>query len=175
MDSVSPTGAAGLHPGERARRIAERIDALITREAAANHGRAPGYRELADRVNHAAGRSVISKDTIRNLHHASTQKGLAPNPTVETLDWLGLAFGIRSGANYFLDPAAASAVDRQLDDLDELAGLRDALGGSGVIGLARRATGLSENSLEMLLALADRLKVLEAEAASPPAAPGPGA
>ncbi|WP_459648947.1 hypothetical protein [Kitasatospora sp. Ki12] len=134
-------------------------------EATRTGDKAPGYRELADRINRIAGRNVISKDTIRNLHQAATQKGQSPNPTVETLDWLGLAFGIRSGATYFLDDAKAAAVDEQLRGLGKLAALNGALGNAEVIGLAQRASGLSDNSLHMLVALADRLKALEEEAA----------
>ncbi|MGW5346689.1 hypothetical protein [Streptomyces sp. NPDC004050] len=155
-------------PPDRARKISERLEALIAREAARAGGKPPVYRELADRVNQIAGRSVISRDTIRNLHQASTQKGQPPNPTVETLDWLGLAFGIRSGATYFLDDAKAAVVDEQLLALDKLAELRAATGNTGVIGLAQRASGLSDNSLGMLVALADRLSALEAEAAGRP-------
>ncbi|MFJ8015624.1 hypothetical protein [Streptomyces sp. NPDC096339] len=150
---------------DRARRISERLEGLIAREAARAGGKAPVYRELADRVNRIAGRNVISRDTIRNLHQASTQKGQPPNPTIETLDWLGLAFGIRSGATYFLDDAKAAVVDEQLLALDKLAELRAATGNTTVIGLAQRASGLSDNSLDMLVALADRLCALEAEAA----------
>ncbi|MEU6863208.1 hypothetical protein ABZ924_08055 [Streptomyces sp. NPDC046876] len=162
---------------DRARKISERLDGLILREAARAGGKAPAYRELADRVNRIAGRSVISRDTIRNLHQATTQKGQSPNPTVETLDWLGLAFGIRSGATYFLDDAKAAAVDEQLLALDKLAGMQAAVGNAGVIGLAQRASGLSDNSLHMLVALADRLSALEAQAAgesSPPPPTGTG-
>ncbi|MEU8844509.1 hypothetical protein AB0D97_36345 [Streptomyces roseus] len=163
---------------DRARRISERLDKLIAREAARAGGKAPAYRELADRVNRIAGRSVISRDTIRNLHQASTQKGQAPNPTVETLDWLGLAFGIRCGVTYFLDDAKAAAVDEQLLALDKLAEVHAAVGNAGVVGLAQRASGLSDNSLHMLVALADRLSALEAEAAageaSAPARSGTG-
>ncbi|MFJ5552383.1 hypothetical protein [Streptomyces sp. NPDC093225] len=162
---------------DRARKISERLDGLIVREAARSGGKAPAYRELADRVNGIAGRSVISKDTIRNLHQATTQKGHPPNPTVETLDWLGLAFGIRSGATYFLDDARAAAVDGQLQSLERLAGLRAAVDG-GVVGLAQRASGLSDNSLGMLVALAERLSALEAEASGqaghPQERPGAG-
>ncbi|WP_404953872.1 hypothetical protein [Streptomyces sp. 147326] len=164
------TGEAGdphhlPSPPDRAHKISERLSALIAQEAARAGGKAPAYRELAERVNRIAGRNVISRDTIRNLHQATTQKGQAPNPTVETLDWLGLAFGIRSGATYFLDDAKAAAVDEQLLALSKLADINGAVGNSGVIGLARRASGLSDNSLHMLVALADRLSALEAEAA----------
>ncbi|RPF41465.1 hypothetical protein EDD96_5267 [Streptomyces sp. Ag109_G2-6] len=152
-------------PPDRAHKISEKLARLIAQEAARTGGRAPTYRELADRANRIAGRNVISKDTIRNLHQATTQKGQAPNPTVETLDWLGLAFGIRSGATYFLDDAKAAAVDEQLLALEKLAGIQAAVGNAGVIGLAQRASGLSDNSLHMLVALADRLSALEAEAA----------
>ncbi|MFD9575802.1 hypothetical protein ACFWBI_39065 [Streptomyces sp. NPDC059982] len=155
---------------------------MLAREAARTGGKTPAYRELADRINRAAGRGVISRDTIRNLHQASTQKGQSPNPTVETLDWLGLAFGIRCGATYFLDDGRAAAVDEQLLALDKLAGVHAAVGNAGVVGLAQRASGLSDNSLHMLVALADRLSALEAEVAAgepgapaaPKAAPGAG-
>ncbi|MER7828274.1 hypothetical protein ABTX85_37645 [Streptomyces sp. NPDC096097] len=151
-------------PPDRARKISERLTRLIDQETARAGGKAPAYRELADRVNRIARRSVISRDTIRNLHQAVTQKGQAPNPTVETLDWLGLAFGIRSGATYFLDDAKAAVVDEQLLALDKLTSIQAAVGNAGAIGLAQRASGLSDNSLHMLVALADRLSALEAEA-----------
>ncbi|MEV6977395.1 hypothetical protein [Kitasatospora sp. NPDC093806] len=156
---VAPTA-----PG-RAALIADKIDALITREAARAGGRAPTYRELAERINRIAGRDVISKDTIRNLHHGVTQKGQTPNPTVETLDWLGRGFGIQQGAAYFLDDARTTAVDEQLERLEKLGGLRQALGNAEVVSLVQRASGLSDGSLHMLLALADRLKSLEDGAA----------
>ena len=152
----------------RAQRIADKLDGLIAREAAKVGGRAPTYRELADRINALAGHDVISKDTIRNLHLAVTQKGSTPNPTVDTLDWLGRGFGVQEGASYFLDDARTAAVDRQLDMLNQVGGLGKALGSSEFVGLLQRASGLSEGSLHTLAALADRLKALEAEAA-----PGP--
>lgn len=153
--------------------IADKIDALIARDAARGGGRAPTYRELAERINRIAGHDVISKDTIRNLHHGVTQKGQTPNPTVETLDWLGRGFGIQQGASYFLDDARTEAVDEQLDRVEKLGELRRALGNAEVVSLVQRASGLSDGSLHMLLALADRLKDLEAEAAgrTQPAAP----
>ncbi|MFF3073039.1 hypothetical protein [Kitasatospora sp. NPDC057936] len=153
--------AAPEHPPRRARAIADKIDHLISRDAARADGRAPTYRELADRINTLAGRDVISKDTIRNLHHGVTQKGQSPNPTVDTLDWLGRGFGIRQGAAYFLDDRRTADVDEQLDRLDKFGDLRQALGNSGVVSLVKRASGLSDNSLNMLLVLAERLKTLE--------------
>ncbi|MEV7025304.1 hypothetical protein [Kitasatospora sp. NPDC093558] len=158
-DADRPT--APERPPARARAIADKIDHLISRDAARAGGRAPTYRELADRINAVAGRDVISKDTIRNLHHGVTQKGQCPNPTVDTLDWLGRGFGIRQGAAYFLDDRRTADVDEQLDRLDKFGDLRQALGNSGVVSLVKRASGLSDNSLHMLLALADRLKSLE--------------
>ncbi|MET9608062.1 hypothetical protein ABZZ17_23820 [Streptomyces sp. NPDC006512] len=146
---------------ERARKIAERLDRLIGREAAKEGGRAPAYRELAERINKLAGRDVISKDTIRNLHHGVNQKGMVPNPTVDTLDWLGRGFGIQAGASYFVDDAKASVVDEQLDRLEKIGELRQALGNSEVVSLVQRASGLSDGSLHMLVALADKLKQLE--------------
>lgn len=156
--------AAPAPPPGRARAIADKIDHLISRDAARSGGRAPTYRELADRINALAGRDVISKDTIRNLHHGVTQKGQSPNPTVDTLDWLGRGFGIRRGAAYFLDDRRTAETDEQLDRLDRLdqfGDLRQALGHSGVVNLVKCASGLSDNSLNMLLVLADRLKTLE--------------
>ncbi|MEE1785342.1 hypothetical protein PUR71_20850 [Streptomyces sp. SP17BM10] len=153
--------AAPVHPPGRARAIADKIDHLISRDAARTGGRAPTYRELADRINTLAGRDVISKDTIRNLHHGVTQKGQSPNPTVDTLDWLGRGFGIRQGAAYFLDDRGTAEVDEQIDRLDTFGDLRQALGNSGVVSLVKRASGLSDHSLNMLLVLAERLKTLE--------------
>ncbi|MFH8642492.1 hypothetical protein [Streptomyces goshikiensis] len=163
-----------ISPAEaRARRIADRLDSLLVRESARTGAPASTYRELADRINRIAGRDVISKDTIRNLHLGTNQKGQAPNPTVDTLDWLGAGFGVRAGASYFLDDASAEAVDEQLDALHQLAGLRAALGNSEVVTLAQRASGLSDNSLHMLVSLAERLKALEEGAAGSPASGSP--
>ncbi|MYS80817.1 hypothetical protein [Embleya scabrispora] len=153
-------------PVGHAREIADKLDGLIAREATKSAGRAPTYRELADRINALAGRDVISKDTVRNLHLGVTQKGQPPNPTVDTLDWLGRGFGIREGARYFLDNAQTESVNAQFDRLDDIGGLRQALGNAEVVGLVQRASGLSDGSLHMLAALADRLKALEEDASS---------
>ncbi|WP_051696126.1 hypothetical protein [Streptomyces sp. NRRL S-244] len=170
MSGPGPRKAAGEaadHPADRARKIADRLDGLIARETERTGGRAPAYRELAERINTLAGRDVISKDTIRNLHHGVNQKGQAPNPTVDTLDWLGRGFGIQAGAGYFLDDMKAAAVDDQLARLDKISGLRQALDNSEVVGLVQRASGLSDSSLNMLVALADKLVQLEQEAKPP--------
>ncbi|MFD9557837.1 hypothetical protein ACWGHM_32030 [Streptomyces sp. NPDC054904] len=160
-----PGGAGGPErSAERARKIAERLDRLIGREAVKAGGRAPTYRELAERINKLAGRDVISKDTVRNLHHGVNQKGMVPNPTVDTLDWLGRGFGIQAGASYFVDDAKAAVVDEQLERLEKIGELRQALGNSEVVSLVQRASGLSDGSLHMLVALADKLKQLEDDA-----------
>ncbi|WP_031074420.1 hypothetical protein [Streptomyces sp. NRRL WC-3742] len=137
----------------------------MTREAARSGGRTPAYRELAERINRLAGRDVISRDTIRNLHLGLNQKGLASNPTVETLDWLGRGFGINAGASYFLDDAKAAVVDEQLEQLEKIGELRQALGNDGVVSLLQRASTLSNGSLRVLLALADSLGQVEERAA----------
>lgn len=137
----------------------------MAREAARSGGRPPAYRELADRINGLAGRDVISRDTVRNLHLGLNQKGQASNPTVETLDWLGRGFGISAGASYFLDDAKAAVVDEQLDQLEKIGGIRQALGNDGVVNLLQRASGLSDGSLRVLLALADNLQQVEERAA----------
>ncbi|MFD5146600.1 hypothetical protein [Streptomyces sp. NPDC058401] len=165
MNSVEHGVAGGaegpVRSADRARRIAERLDRLIGREAVKAGGRAPTYRELTERINRLAGRDVISKDTIRNLHHGINQKGQVPNPTVDTLDWLGRGFGIRAGASYFVDDSKAAVVDEQLERLEKIGDLRQALGNSEVVSLVQRASGLSDGSLHMLVALADKLKQLE--------------
>ncbi|MER7842553.1 hypothetical protein ABTZ03_01205 [Kitasatospora sp. NPDC096077] len=151
--------------GERASAIARRLDRLMAREAARSGGRPPAYRELADRINRLAGRDVISRDTVRNLHLGLNQQGKACNPTVDTLDWLGRGFGIGAGASYFLDDAKAAVVDEQLDQLERAAELRQALGNDGVVNLVTRASALSDGSLRVLLSLADNLRKLEQDAA----------
>ncbi|MEU9419623.1 hypothetical protein [Streptomyces sp. NPDC048272] len=168
MNAVGPGVAAGepARSAERARRISDRLDRLIGREAAKADGRAPTYRELTERINRLAGRDVISKDTIRNLHLGVNQKGQVPNPTLDTLDWLGRGFGIQAGASYFVDDARAAVVDEQLERLEKIGELRQALGNSEVVSLVQRASGLSDGSLHMLVALADKLKQLEENAGS---------
>ncbi|MFK0194931.1 hypothetical protein [Kitasatospora sp. NPDC090308] len=164
---AGPIGGQGGtdQPVGRASEIARRLDRLIAREAARSGGRPPAYRELADRINGLAGRDVISRDTVRNLHLGLNQKGQASNPTVETLDWLGRGFGISAGASYFLDDARAAVVDEQLDQLEQIGGLRQALGNDGVVNLLQRASALSDGSLKVLLALADNLQQVEERAA----------
>jgi transcriptional regulator with XRE-family HTH domain len=156
---------------DRASAIARRLERLMAREAARSGGRPPAYRELADRINRLAGRDVISRDTIRNLHLGLNQKGQASNPTVETLDWLGRGFGISAGASYFLDDAVAGVVDEQLDQLEKIGGLRQALGKDEVVSLVQRASALSDGSLRVLLTLADNLRKLEQDAAGRKAGP----
>ncbi|MFE7527370.1 hypothetical protein ACFU7Y_16855 [Kitasatospora sp. NPDC057542] len=148
-------------PSGRAAGIARRLEKLMAREAARCGGRPPAYREIADRINQLAGRDVISRDTVRNLHLGLNQKGQASNPTVETLDWLGRGFGISAGASYFLDDVKAAVVDEQLDQLEKIGELRRALGNDGVINLLQRASALSNGSLNVLLALADNLRQVE--------------
>ncbi|MFJ7906614.1 hypothetical protein [Kitasatospora sp. NPDC096204] len=160
-------------PVDRAAAIARRLERLMAREAARSGGRPPAYREIADRINRMAGRDVISRDTVRNLHLGLNQKGQASNPTVDTLDWLGRGFGISAGAGYFLDDAKASLVDEQLDQLERIGELRRALGNDGVVSLVQRASALSDGSLRVLLALADNLRQVEERAAG--ADPGPNA
>ncbi|MFJ7277083.1 hypothetical protein [Kitasatospora sp. NPDC098663] len=152
-------------PTDRASAIARRVERLMAREAARSGGRPPAYRELAERINRLAGRDVISRDTIRNLHLGLNQKGQASNPTVETLDWLGRGFGISAGASYFLDDSKAAVVDEQLEQLEKIGELRQALGNDGVVSLVQRASTLSNGSLRVLLALADNLRQVEEHAA----------
>ncbi|MEU9078201.1 hypothetical protein ACFYUY_07590 [Kitasatospora sp. NPDC004745] len=162
-------------PTDRASAIAGRLDRLMAREAARSGGRPPAYRELADRINRLAGRDVISRDTVRNLHLGLNQKGQASNPTVETLDWLGRGFGISAGASYFLDDARAAVVDEQLEQLERMGELRQALGNDGVVNLVQRASSLSNGSLRVLLALADNLRQVEEQAAERTRRPADGA
>ncbi|MET8628977.1 hypothetical protein ABZW30_35460 [Kitasatospora sp. NPDC004669] len=169
-------GAAGgpEQPVGRASAIAARLERLMAREAARSGGRPPAYRELAERINRMAGRDVISRDTIRNLHLGLNQKGQASNPTVDTLDWLGRGFGISAGAGYFLDDAKAALVDEQLDQLERIRELKQALGNDGVVNLVKRASALSDGSLRVLLSLADNLRKLEQDAAGQEAGPTGG-
>ncbi|MER6297982.1 hypothetical protein ABT247_00215 [Kitasatospora sp. NPDC001539] len=168
--TAADAGAAGgpEQPVDRASAIAARLERLMAREAARSGGRPPAYRELAERINRLAGRDVISRDTVRNLHLGLNQKGQASNPTVDTLDWLGRGFGISAGASYFLDDAKAALVDEQLDRLGRIGELEQALGHDGVVDLARRAAALSDRSLRVLLAMADDLRELEEKAARTP-------
>ncbi|MER7773212.1 hypothetical protein [Kitasatospora sp. NPDC096140] len=166
-----PSGPFDL--ADRASAIARRLERLMVREEAKS-GRPPSYRELADRINRLAGRDVISRDTIRNLHLGLNQKGQASNPTVDTLDWLGRGFGISAGAGYFLDDAKAEVIDEQLDQLQRIGELRQALGNDGVVSLVQRASALSDGSLRVLLSLADNLRKLEQDADERGASPADG-
>ncbi len=65
-----------------------------------------------------------------------------------------------------MDDAKAAVVDEQLERLEKIGDLRQALGNSEVVSLVQRASGLSDGSLHMLVALADKLKQLEDNAGS---------
>ncbi|MFD5610534.1 hypothetical protein [Kitasatospora sp. NPDC127060] len=156
MDHQGDTAAQ-----QHANRISARLGALIVDENSRREEKgepALRYADIAERINRRAGKKVISMDTIRNLHLGRAAGGGLPNPTIATLDAVGVAFGIREGARYFLSEDT-SEIDRQLRNMRALADLRS--GGSELMGLMNRAAGLSEESVKLVAGLAERLQEIE--------------
>ncbi|MEV7177828.1 hypothetical protein [Kitasatospora sp. NPDC093679] len=149
---------------KRADQIAARLDGLIKAEndrRAAKGDQPLKYAEIAERINTRSGEKTISVDTVRNLHLGRGTGGRLPNPTVATLDALGLAFGIRDGAQYFLADTT-EAVDRQLEAVHDLAALSSG-DKAELVGLMTRAAALSPESVRLVVGLADRLRAIEAQ------------
>ncbi|MFD4397219.1 hypothetical protein [Kitasatospora sp. NPDC058478] len=149
---------------KRAHSIADRLNKLIysENEARARRGEGPlSNRELAERASTAE--ETISKDTVQQLRTAKARGGRTPNPTVETLAVLGAAFGLRSGAEYFVGEEKTAA--RILDQVRTLNGL-SALRSEAEVRvdqLLMRAEGVSEAGMGQVLSLLDDLTALEAQ------------
>ncbi|MGX4733144.1 hypothetical protein [Kitasatospora griseola] len=124
------------------------------------------YDEIAERANAKLKAKAISSDTIRNLHLMRGSGGRQPNPTVNTLDTIAVAFGIEDGVRYFTgSDDEADAIRRQLDAVHALAALSS--GNTALSSLLARAASLPSGSLNLVVDLAERLHAIE-EQHSPP-------
>jgi transcriptional regulator with XRE-family HTH domain len=90
--------------------------------------------------------------TISAVYIWELRKGVKDNPTKKHMEALASFFGVPSG--YFMDDALAARVDKQL----ELA----VAGRDGrLLNLALRASGLSDTSIDTILALIEHTRTLE--------------
>ncbi|MEV7123719.1 hypothetical protein [Kitasatospora griseola] len=128
------------------------------------------YPEIAELANRRAGQKAISADTVRNLHLGRGTNGRPPNPTVNTLDILGGAFGILDGVRYFTgEDTSADDIGRQVRAVHKIADL--AGGNPELVGLMARASQLNPDSFAIVAGLIDRLGAIEANHVAPTTAP----
>lgn len=108
-------------------------------------GREYTNREVAERAR-AAGES-ISSSYVWQLRTDATK-----NPTMRSLEALAAAFEV--SVAYFFNDETAARIER---DLELLSALRD----DPVRGVALRASGLSQDSLDAIMTMIDRAREWE--------------
>jgi transcriptional regulator with XRE-family HTH domain len=126
--------------------IARRLDHLFLTVHPPDRG-PYSLREAAEGINQAAGTKLISAAYLSQLRN-----GERAEPSHSRLAAVAQFFGV--DVRYFSDDDIARRTDAELD---VLATLRD----SGVYGLAVRAAGLSERSLEAVRAVIENARRLE--------------
>jgi transcriptional regulator with XRE-family HTH domain len=104
------------------------------------------HEQVATAIEQAGG------PTISATYVWQLRKGLRDNPTKHHLEALAGFFGVPPA--YFFDDETAARVDEQLD---LLAAIRDPL----VRDLARKASGLSPETLKTVLDMVERARELE--------------
>ncbi|NIH88445.1 hypothetical protein [Amycolatopsis granulosa] len=109
-------------------------------------GGRPGYAKLAAQIRERTG-STLSSTYLWEL-----ASGRKRNLTQETLGTLAAFFGVPP--EYFLDDAVTSRVDAQLE-------LARALRNHKVRSIALRAEGLSDDTLDALLAMVTEARKIE--------------
>ncbi len=146
MSSDDAGAADHGHQGDpQPQSFAARLDHLFKMTADAD-GHEHSYRAVATAIEAAGGPTVSAS----YLHQLRT--GQKDNPTKRHLEALAAYFGVPPA--YFFDDRLAAEVDAQLAMLRTL---RD----TGVMTVALRAQGLSEESLQILTQLIDRTRRLE--------------
>ncbi|SDD96966.1 hypothetical protein SAMN05216174_12528 [Actinokineospora iranica] len=131
------TGAEG--------RLAEKINHLRDRLYPDKASR-PGYAKLAAQIREQTGKPMSA------TYLWELASGRKRNLTQDTLVTLAEFFGVP--AEYFLDDVVASRVDAQLD-------LAIALRNQKVRSIALRAEGLSDDTLDALLAMVTEARRIE--------------
>jgi transcriptional regulator with XRE-family HTH domain len=126
------------------RTLAEKIDRLFK----AVHPAKGEYthEEVANAIREAGG------PTISATYVWQLRKGIRDNPTKRHLEALSAFFGVPPA--YFFDDEASDRIDAELS---LLASLRDA----SVRQVALRASGLSQESLEAIAEMIERVRKLE--------------
>jgi transcriptional regulator with XRE-family HTH domain len=126
--------------------FAKRLEHLFATIHPANRGQYTN-REVADEINQAAGRQVLSHTYLWQLRSGKRDK-----PSHDRVVAIAEFFGVSPA--YFSDDDIASRTDAQLQ---EIAILRD----RGVRGLALRAQGLSDKTIASFIAMMDNAREIE--------------
>jgi transcriptional regulator with XRE-family HTH domain len=128
--------------------IARRLDALFrTKLPKDGKGREYSYKEVEKAINDVAGPKSISHSYIWQL-----RTGKSTNPTLRGLSLLAAFFSVP--ITYFFDDEEAERLANQL-------GLAAAFDDDLVRRIATRATGLSDASLEAVLAIVENARTIE--------------
>ncbi|WP_312880644.1 hypothetical protein [Actinokineospora xionganensis] len=125
--------------------LAEKINHLLSRLYPEKESR-PGYAKLAGQIREQTGKAMSA------TYLWELASGRKRNLTQDTLVTLAEFFGVP--AEYFLDDVVASRVDAQLD-------LALALRNQKVRSIALRAEGLSDDTLDALLAMVTEARRIE--------------
>jgi ESX-1-secreted protein regulator len=132
-------------PGSANRQLADKISHLIA-TLYPHEGARPGYAKLAHKIRESTG-STISSTYLWEL-----ATGRKNNLTQTTLATLANFFGVPR--EYFLDDEVASRIDSQLE-------LALALRSHRVRAIALRADGLSDETLDSILAMLNQARKIE--------------
>jgi transcriptional regulator with XRE-family HTH domain len=126
--------------------LAAKLDRLFT-TMRPSPDREYTHDEVAQAISSTAEGPSISATYVWQL-----RTGRRDNPTKRHLEALAAFFGVQPA--YFFDDARAGEIERQLA---LVAAMRDA----GVRSVALRASGLSQQSIDALLLMVERVRVLE--------------
>lgn len=131
------------------RSIAERLDHLF-RTFHKRDGKEYSHREVERELRDRFG------EQLSHAYIGQLRAGRQDNPTIKALRALAMFFGVP--VDYFVSEAVAREVDKELQLAAQLVELRDhpSLG-----TLVVRARGLSDRSLESVIAIMDRVREIE--------------
>lgn len=125
--------------------IAERLDRLFAEVHPL--GRPYTLKEAVAGINDKAGEPLVSVQYLSQL-----RKGDRRRPSLEVLQAIAAWFGVR--VTYFTDDDVARRTD---EELRTLALMRD----TGVRSVAFRAAGISQQSLDMVRTLLEKIRAAE--------------
>lgn len=125
--------------------IASRLDRLF--ESVQPLGRPYTLREVVEGINQQAGKNLLSIQYLSQLRNGDRAK-----PSYDLLTAICKWFGVP--VTYFSDDEVYQRTD---EELHVLALMRDA----GVRNLAFRASGISEQSLALVTALVEKMRLAE--------------
>lgn len=128
--------------------VARRLDALFrTHLPKDGKGREYSYKQVEKAINDAAGPKSISHQYIWQL-----RKGQSVNPTLRSLQLLAAFFSVP--VTYFFDDDEAARLAEHIEFVN-------AVGDGLVKQIAVRCAGLSDSSLNAILAMVENARKLE--------------